>query len=53
MDWSVLQDKAEKGPWFEASFPGGETSCCGQEIEPGMTIRADGSGGWEDKGCQE
>ena len=53
MDWGELQDTADKGPWIEATFTGGEASCCGGRIYEGDTIRADGEGEWEHKSCQE
>lgn len=40
----------DPGPWFPAGY-GGDCSGCGQDIEPGDEIRADGSGGWERRDC--
>lgn len=34
------------GPWFTAGLEG-NCSRCGDDIEPGDTIRADGWGSWE------
>lgn len=34
------------GPWFVAQLAG-NCSRCGDDIEPGDTIRADGWGSWE------
>lgn len=34
------------GPWFVAQLEG-DCSRCGDDIEPGDTIRADGWGSWE------
>lgn len=53
MDWAKLLEDKDKGKWFEATFDGGETSCCGADILAGDTIRADGSGGWEGECCDE
>lgn len=33
------------GPWFTAQYEG-ECVCCGDDITPGDTIRADGEGGY-------
>jgi hypothetical protein len=44
---------AGPGPWFTAQY-GGECACCGDDICPGDTIRADGEGGYacnECRGC--
>lgn len=41
-----------KGPWIDALHYG-ECSGCGERIEPGAIIRADGEGGWEISGCPE
>jgi hypothetical protein len=40
----------EAGNWFIAGF-GGTCSGCGEDIEPGAEIRADGQGGWERREC--
>ena len=42
----------EKGPWFGAQYAG---ACdgCGDSIEEGNSIRADGEGGYECRGCGE
>lgn len=39
------------GPWFEAMFNGGECPHCGETIEEGETIRADGQGSYEHQDC--
>lgn len=39
------------GPWFEAAYGGNCTACEEYHIEPGDTIRADGSGGYEHEDC--
>lgn len=41
-----------KGPWIDALHYG-ECSGCGERIEPGAIIRADGEDGWEISGCTE
>lgn len=38
------------GPWFQAQFPG-YCDGCGEPIEPGDQIRADGRGGWICEDC--
>lgn len=40
------------GPWFTASY-GGSCASCGDQIEEGDTIRADGAGGWECENCED
>lgn len=41
-----LFDESEKfGPVFTATYDG-EDACCGNGIEEGESIRADGEGGW-------
>ena len=42
----------EAAPDFRAAFPG-EDMCCGQGIEPGEMIRADGYGGYVHSECAE
>lgn len=39
------------GPWFDAMFNGGECSRCGDRIEEGEEIRADGEGSYEHREC--
>lgn len=39
------------GPWVQAAW-GGECDGCGQDYDEGDEIRADGSGGWEGKCCE-
>lgn len=41
---TMIQDN--RGPAFPAKF-GGTCTSCGDRIEPGDMIRADGEGGWE------
>lgn len=48
--WGI-DDKPQKGPWFPARYSGGEKSCCDEPIEEAEEIRADGSGGWEGRCC--
>ncbi len=38
------------GPVFTATYDG-EDACCGEGIEVGQRIRADGAGGWIHEGC--
>jgi hypothetical protein len=45
-----LQPKAK---WFPARYSGGEKSCCGDPIEEGEDIRADGDSGWEGRCCED
>lgn len=42
-----------KGPWIDALHYGECSSECGERIEPGAIIRADGEGGWEISGCPD
>lgn len=46
------EDAPMLGPVFNAQFDG-EDSCCGQGIEHGEAIRADGEGGWIHAGCEQ
>jgi hypothetical protein len=52
----VVPDSAslppEQDPWFIAGYYG---ACrgCGEDIEPGDEIRADGRGGWEGRCCDD
>lgn len=46
----LTEDKPELGPWFAARFEG-FCSRCGDAIEPGDPIRADGEGGYLDHDC--
>jgi hypothetical protein len=43
---------SEQGRWFVAGYYG---AChgCGEDIEPGDEIRADGRGGWEGRCCDD
>lgn len=41
---------SESGPWFAAAYDGACTYC-GEDIEPGDDIRADGHGGWLGRCC--
>jgi hypothetical protein len=38
------------GPYFTAAHPG-HCAGCGEDIQPGDEIRADGEGGWERRDC--
>ena len=40
------------GPVFTATYDG-EDSCCGEGIEEGDSIQADGEGGWIHQGCEK
>jgi hypothetical protein len=53
VNWEQLRLDSDKGPWFEASFTGGNSSCCGLVIREGETIRADGWAGYEHQACVE
>ncbi len=46
-DWKI------PGIFVIASFDGGECSRGGHDLEEGMSIRADGDGGWECRECVE
>jgi len=55
-DWSsddLFDDVHSFGPVFTASYET-DDSCCGNGIEPGELIRADGRGGWihAENGCE-
>jgi hypothetical protein len=41
---------ADYGPWIAAAYYG-ECAGCGDDIEPGCQIRADGEGGWLCEDC--
>lgn len=45
-------DPSMFGPWTEAQFSG-RCSYCGERIEPGDDIRADGQRGWLGRCCGE
>lgn len=53
IDWNTGMERPQKGKWFPAEFSGGEKSCCGDRIEVGEDIRADGHGGWEGRCCDD
>ena len=48
----VSPEAARKGPWFTAGYSG-ECDGCGDRIEEGDRIRADGMGGWVCEECGE
>lgn len=52
MDFTALLDKSDKGPWVRATWPG-DCSGCGDEFGEDDEIRADGSGGWEARCCDD
>ncbi len=39
------------GPWFLATYTGGECPHCGEVIHEGEEIRADGEGSYEHRDC--
>ena len=45
MSDALFDDSPALGPAFTASFDS-DDACCGQGIEEGEEIRADGEGGW-------
>jgi hypothetical protein len=47
---AAREEKAERGPWFRAAYPG-RCSECGEEFEEGTDIRADGKGGYLAEAC--
>lgn len=52
MNFGALLEERDKGPWVFASFYTRDgCSGCGEDIEEGDEIRADGSGGWERREC--
>ncbi|GIF14805.1 hypothetical protein [Actinoplanes teichomyceticus] len=49
----LADDLTERpGPVITARFPGSD-ACCGEGIEAGDRIRADGHGGWIHEGCDD
>jgi hypothetical protein len=51
-DAPAAPQESKLGPVSTATH-GGEDDCCGEGIEPGDRIRADGHGGWIHEGCEE
>ena len=49
---AARDDRAERGPWFTAAYPG-VCAGCGEEFEAGTLIRADGDGGYLSEACGE
>lgn len=49
-NFAELQETAEAGGWFTASFTGDEC-VCGEEIDEGDEIRSIGGGEWERREC--
>lgn len=43
-------EPAERGPWFEANYPG-DCSQCSSRFFDGDEIRADGEGDWQGRNC--
>jgi hypothetical protein len=44
-DEATEPEESGLGPIFTATYES-DSSCCGEPIQPGEDIRADGSGGW-------
>lgn len=44
-------EENSKGPWIIAQYSDTELSCCGDAVQEGDEIRADGEGGWEGRCC--
>lgn len=51
-DAPAAPQESKLGPVFTATY-GSEDDCCGEGIEPGDRIRADGHGGWIHEGCED
>ncbi len=48
--YAYAEGMSDPGPWFAAAYSG-SCSGCGEDIEDGDEIRADGGGGWERREC--